>query len=318
MSNLFQKFCGSFHNGKMVNRPMLWIVIAIAITAACMSGHARSESLKSATPYPDAAGERFSVAVSGTGPDVILIPGLASSADVWNGTVDHLKGHYRLHVLNLAGFAGEPAGANAQGDILVPAVEALDAYIKANHLNRPVVVGHSMGGLMALMLAKAHPEDAGKLVIVDALPYVGVIFNPAATPATMAPQATALRDGLMATPDDAFAAQQSASMGRMVTSADNVKLVVKWSVDSNRRVFAESFYEDLMTDMRPDVAAIATPTTVLFPVAGGQDAAQTEAFYRMSYTGMPKVSFTRIDNSLHFEMLDQPEAFYAAMDGALN
>jgi len=313
MSNLFQKFCGSFHNGKMVNRPMMWIAIAVAITAACMSGHA-----KAATAYPDAATERFSVAVSGNGPDVILIPGLASSGDVWNGTVDHLKGHYRLHVLNLAGFAGEPAGANAQGDILVPAVEALDAYIKANHLNKPVVVGHSMGGLMALMLAKAHPEDAGKLVIVDALPYVGVIFNPAATPATMEPQATALRDGLMATPDDAFAAQQGASMGRMVTSADNVKLVVKWSVDSNRRVFAESFYEDLMTDMRGDVAGIATPTTVLFPVAAGQDAAQTEAFYRMSYTGMPKVSFTRIDNSLHFEMLDQPEAFYAAMDGALN
>ncbi len=314
MFKLFQQFCGSFHNGKMVNRPMMWIVIAVAITAACMSGHA-----KSATPYPDAATERFGVAVSGQGQDVILIPGLASSSDVWNGTVDHLKGHYRLHVLNLAGFAGEPAGANAQGDILVPAVEALDAYIKANKLDHPVVVGHSMGGLMALMLAKSHPEDTGKLVIVDALPYVGVIFNPAATTAAMAPQATALRDGVMSMTADAFAAQQAASMGRMVTSPDNVKLVVKWSVDSDRRVFAESFYEDLMTDLRPDVANIATPTTILFPVdaATGQDAAQTEAFYRANYAGMAKASFVRIDNSLHFEMLDQPEAFYAALDGAL-
>src|SRR6201999_2699577 len=138
------------------------VAIAVAIATAISVGHS-----KAATPYPDAATARFSVTVTGSGPDVILIPGLASSAATWDGTVAHLKDHYRLHVLNLAGFAGEPAAGNTTGDVLAPSVEAIDAYIKANHLDHPAIVGHSLGGTMTLMLAKAHPDDIGKIVIVD-------------------------------------------------------------------------------------------------------------------------------------------------------
>ncbi len=290
----------------------MWIAIAVAIAAACAS----ASKSHAATPYPDAATERFSVTVAGSGPDVILIPGLASSAAVWGGTAAHLKDHYRVHVLNLAGFAGEPAGANASGDVLAPTVEALDAYIKDNHLH-PVVVGHSLGGTLTLMLARAHPEDASKIVIADALPYTAVIFDPNATVATMTPQAAALRDGIIATPDAAFAAQQAQTAAGLVTSPDNQKLVTDWSVTSDRRVFAESLYEDITTDMRGDVAGIATPAAVIYPVGAMQDAATTDAFYAQAYATMPHVALKRIDNSRHFEMLDQPDAFNAALDAVL-
>ncbi len=168
-----------------------WFAIAVAIATACFIAN----KSHAATPFPDAASERFSVTVTGSGPDVILIPGLASSAATWDGTVAHLRGHYRLHVLNLAGFAGEPAGANATGDILPAEVEAIDAYIKDNHL-KPVIVGHSLGGTLTLMLAKAHPEDASKIVIVDALPYIGLLFGPTATVDMVKPQATAMKAGV--------------------------------------------------------------------------------------------------------------------------
>lgn len=302
---------------KLFCRPRtgLWIAIAVAIFTACLSGH----HAKAATHYPDANTERFSVTVTGSGPDIILIPGLASSAAVWDSTVAHLKDHYRLHVLNLAGFAGEPSGANANGPILAPSVEAIDAYIKTNHLKAPIVVGHSLGGLMTLMLAKAHPEDAGKLVIIDALPYVGLIFNPSATVETMTPTATALRDGIATMPDDAFKAQQTAGTARLVSSPANQKTVLDWSVKSDRHVFAQSFYEDLTTDLRPDMAAIKTPITLIYPVATayGQSIATTEPLYKSAYAGTPNLTLVHIDNSLHFEMLDQPDAFNAALDAAL-
>ena len=291
------------------------VALGVAIAVACGFGKAHAESVK----FPDAAHERFSVTVTGTGPDVILIPGLASSGAVWDQTVAKFKGQYRLHVLNLAGFAGEPAGANASGEILTPSVEALDAYIKANHLKTPTVVGHSMGGLMTLMLAKAHPEDAGKLIIVDALPYVGVIFNPAATVEAMKPTATAMRGGIEQASADGFKAQQQASTGRMTAAPANQKLVLDWSMTSNRHVFAQAFYEDLTTDLRPDVAAIKTPTVLFYPLyaAAGQTAEMIEPVYKTSYAGMPNFSMVRIDNSLHFEMLDQPEAFAKALGDAL-
>ncbi|HTM81668.1 alpha/beta hydrolase [Asticcacaulis sp.] len=304
--------CPDRRRSGIFNRPMALIAVIIGIVAAMTAGHS-----KAAAPFPDAATARFSVTVSGEGPDVILIPGLASSASVWDDTVTHLNGHYRLHVLNLAGFAGEPAGANAVGDILPPSVGAIDAYIKANHLQKPVVVGHSLGGLMALMLAKAHPEDAGRLVIVDALPYVGALFNPMATVEMVRPQAVAMRDGMIAAPTDAFRAQQTAGAARMVTAPDDQAKVLDWSLTSDRRVLAESFYEDLTIDLRPDLAGIDTPTVLIFPITTGEDAATTEAVYKSSYAAKPNITFSRIDNSRHFIMLDQPATFQSALEAAL-
>ena len=291
--------------------PMSLLAVIIGIIVALSVSNARA-----AAPFPDAANERFSVTVTGSGPDVILIPGLASSAATWDSTVAKLSGQYRLHVVNLAGFAGEPAGANATGDILPAEVEALDAYIKANHL-KPVVVGHSLGSLLTLMLAKAHPEDASKIVMVDALPFVGVIFNPQATVEALKPTATAIRDGMQSMPADAFKAQQTAGTARLVTSPDNQKRVLDWSLTSDRRVLAESFYEDLTTDLRGDVAAIKAPAVVIYPVETGQTAAATEPVYRLNYAGMPNVTFAAVADSRHFEMLDQPDAFNTALAAAL-
>jgi pimeloyl-ACP methyl ester carboxylesterase len=313
---MFKLLCASFHKPGLVNRPMALLAVIIAIIAALSSAH----HARAATPFPDAAHARFSVTISGSGPDVILIPGLASSAAVWDGTVARLSGHYRVHVLNLAGFAGEPAGANAEGEVLAPSVASLDAYIKAEHLEHPILIGHSLGGLMALMLARSHPEDAGRLIIADALPFAGLMMGPQASVAAIEPQAKALRDGVIALPDDAFKAQQQASLARMATSEAHRDLIVQWSLKSDRRVLAQAFYEDLTTDLRPDLTGMTLPIAVIYPVDAtlGQSPDATDAFYKAAYAGAPKATFTRIMASRHFMMLDQPEAFYAALDAALN
>ena len=62
-------------------------------------------------------GDRISVEVVGQGPDVVLIPGLASSRETYRRTAERLRGRYRLHLVQVAGFAGEPAAANASGPV---------------------------------------------------------------------------------------------------------------------------------------------------------------------------------------------------------
>src|SRR4029077_14262426 len=83
-----------------------------------------------------AAPTRFSVVIQGVapgkGPDVILIPGLSSSRDVYSAEAKLLTATYRLHLIQIAGFAGDPAGPNATGPILAPVVEQLHQYIVAN------------------------------------------------------------------------------------------------------------------------------------------------------------------------------------------
>lgn len=159
---------------------------------------------------------RFSVETSGQGPDVILIPGLASSRDVWDAAIDQLDDTHRVHAIQVAGFAGEPAGANAEGPILAPLVEELARYIALNRIERPAVIGHSLGGLTALMLAHAHPESVGRVMSVDSLPFFSVLIAPAATAESIAPAAAASRDRMLAMSPEQYAAMQSATMARLV------------------------------------------------------------------------------------------------------
>ena len=63
-------------------------------------------------PIAAPASDRIAVTVTGEGPDVILIPGLASSGHVWDATVAHISAHHRVHVVQVAGFAGSPAGSS--------------------------------------------------------------------------------------------------------------------------------------------------------------------------------------------------------------
>lgn len=294
---------------------------AFAATAFVLSGIALF-----VVPSRAAASEafvpiRFTIVDAGTvaKPDVVLIPGLASSRAVWGAEVNLLAPKYRLHLVQINGFAGAPGGANAAGTILPGVVEELHSYIVANKMH-PVLIGHSMGGLLALMLADKYPGDVRKLVIVDSLPYYAVIFNPAATVETTKPQAEMMRQQIIAAPDAQFAAMQPASAAGLVVNEEGQKAVAASAIASDRTVFANAMYEDLQTDLRGDLATIKTPTLMLYPydaAAQGPDPAITDALYTSAYKRMPNVNLLRIDESRHFIMYDQPAKLDAALEAFL-
>lgn len=259
------------------------------------------------------APSRFTVEVRGTGPDVILIPGLGSSRDVWAAQAEALSATHRLHLVQINGFAGQPAGA-ATGEVISPVVEELSQYIEAYTSGRPAIIGHSMGGFTGLTLARRHPERVGKLMIVDSLPFYSVIFNPAATSAQVEPQARAMRDQIAALDDAAFRAQQNQMIARLLKTPERRETVVNWGVASDRATFAQSMYEVMTTDMRGELANITTPITVVYaadPAIAPE--AVIENLWRGQYAPAPNVTFVRVDGAFHFLMFDQPEAFQTAV-----
>jgi N-formylmaleamate deformylase len=109
-----------------------------AALSVLLAGHAAAAT----TAKPPS----FHVEITGHGKPMILIPSLASSGKTWDGTVAHYKDQYECHVLTLACFAGEP---RIEAPFLETVRKDLAAYIRENKMNKPVIVGHSLGGVMA-------------------------------------------------------------------------------------------------------------------------------------------------------------------------
>ena len=261
----------------------------------------------------------ITVEVRGSGPDVVLIPGLASSRAVWSDLAKTLEADHRVHLVQLDGFAGQPVRAAAQGPVVGPAVEAVAAYIAAAHLDHPAVIGHSLGGYSALLLARTHPEAVGRLMVVDALPFFSVLIDPAATAQSIAPRAAAARDAMLAQSPDAFAAGQTRTLTMLVKSPDGRKQALEWSLASDRKVLAQAMYDVMTGDLRPDLPAIKAPTTVVYAYDAdlGLPQPNVDGLYAASYAGLPDKTLVRVDGARHFVMLDQPAAFAKAVQAFL-
>lgn len=270
--------------------------------------------------------DRLSVVVDGPegAPDLVLIPGLSSSPAVWQGTVDHLNGRYRVHRIHVAGFAGAAAQANAQGDtpqpVGAPVAEEIARYIREQHLNRPAVVGHSMGGTMGMMLAARHPDLVGRLMVVDMIPFMGAMFGaPGATAESVTPVADQIWTAQSTSPREAYIAQATPAINGMINTESRREEALQDMRGSDQKVSAAAFRELVTTDLRPELAKITAPTEVLyvkFNDARMTDAI-TDAIYQTSFATLPGARLKRIDDSAHFIMFDQPEAFYGELNAFL-
>jgi pimeloyl-ACP methyl ester carboxylesterase len=260
--------------------------------------------------------DRFSDEIVGQGPDLIFIPGLASSRDTWKATAERLKAHYRLHLIQVAGFAGEAARANGQGPVVVPTAEAIDAYLAERHLTPATVIGHSLGGTITLYLAEHHPADLKKALIVDSLPfYSTLMFEPNATLAQVQPVADAIRSGKSQMTD----AQRAQMMASMATAPGDKATIDGWSKASDKGTVVNALADDMTLDLRPGLAAITTPITLVYPDYAplGAPKGTSDAMYHATYAAMKTMTYVPASNSLHFVMLDQPAQFNAALDAFL-
>jgi pimeloyl-ACP methyl ester carboxylesterase len=90
--------------------------------------------------------------------------------------------------------------------------EEIARYITENHLDHPVVVGHSMGGTIGMMLAARHPDLVGKLMVVDMVPFMGAMFGDAnATAESVAATADAIGAGMATASPEDYQARAAAS-----------------------------------------------------------------------------------------------------------
>jgi pimeloyl-ACP methyl ester carboxylesterase len=256
--------------------------------------------------------DRITIRSEGQGSPVVLIPGLASAPSVYNGLTPELAPGHRIILVQINGFAGAPPATGSPDGLLPGAIDELAGWLAANHVEKPAIVGHSMGGLMAMMLAKRHPAAAGKLMIVDSLPFYGMLFGPTATPDAIRPVVERMRDGLVS------GTSPPQVPPHMSNSEAGKAKILEWLRASDPKTVGEALVEDATTDFRPDLPALkGTPVTVLYAVPSAERAAITKALYADAYKALPQAKLVPVENSEHFIMLDQPRAFAAAVAGFL-
>jgi pimeloyl-ACP methyl ester carboxylesterase len=106
-----------------------------------------------------------------------------------------------------------------------------------------------------------------------------------------------------------------ANVSSLALKPESIAKMKQWAAAADPRVTSEALYEDLMTDMRQQLSALAGPITVIVPWSNqGFGEERTLAFYKRQYAAAPNVSFVGIGDAGHFVMLDQPQAFAAAID----
>lgn len=255
------------------------------------------------------------------GTPVILLPGLASGSWVWRDTIAALRDRHRVYAVTLAGFDGRPAPS---GDGFAQAGESLKALIAAEKLvqqDRPVLVGHSLGGTLALSFAASAPDALAGVVSIDGLAvFPGTERLTAAQRAEMGERVRQQLD----VPPAAFAAQQLAFMQR-VGLADEAQAAGVAALTSRSDPKATAGYAAsvMALDLRPRLPAIRVPVLLMAPylqadmAPRGIDEACKLGYYRALMDGTPKLEVIAIPKARHFAMLDQPAAVQQVLDGFL-
>lgn len=278
---------------------------AALVLSACASA-------PEAAAQPAFQSERIIVTTRGQGPDVILIHGMGSHTDVWDTTVAALEGRYRVHLIQISGFGGFPARGNVDGPVAAPVAEEIARYITEARLQRPAVIGHSMGGTIGMMLTARHPDLVGRLMVVDMFPFLGVMFaGPSATPQSVGPIADQIRGQMARAEQGVVTPMLTQTINGMVRTEAARPRIIEQSRASIVGTVANSYHELIVTDLRPELSNIRAPVTVLYVIPPQMPITpeQYEGFMRASYTNLAQARLVRIDNAYHFIMTDQFDAF---------
>ena len=292
----------------MYRRFSLLIAIAALILAACTS-----------TPPRAFVSDRISVVTRGAGPDVILIPGLTGHRDGWADVARTLDDRYRLHLVQVNGFAGFAPGANADGPVSAPAAEEIARYITEVGLERPAVIGHSMGGSIGMMLAARHPDRVGRLMVVDMMPAMGELFGgPGSTPDQVRAAADQFHARILADPPGEGLLGEM--FPTMTSNAEMLPMLMKGARESDKQTVANAFHELIVTDLRPELSRITAPVTVLYviPPNAPMPPQQFDAAMAGLYANVPNARLVKIENSRHFIQWDQPVRFVEEVDAFMS
>ncbi len=262
-----------------------------------------------------AAGERFEVGGvlverhgAASGRPLILVPGLSSGPWTWQATIRAFAPTNPVYVLTLPGFDGRPPAPSTP---FAAARSAIEQLISMRRLEKPVIVGHSLGGILGFAVAEDQPALLGGVVSIDGLPVMPGTEMMA--PSQRAQFAEGMRARVANAAPDAFASQQQVYMRTIgVLDMAQADALAKLSARSDPASVGQYAADVLNEDLRPGLKTIQAPVLLISPFHDLDDTQRgitqdaKTGYYKALAEGVPRLQVVSVSPARHFVMIDQP------------
>ncbi len=256
--------------------------------------------LAAAIPLANADTSAVHIEVSGSGDPILYLPGFATPGEVWDDMVNQFPDH-QAHVVSYAGFGGlAPIDMPWYAKIK----SQLTDYIRSNELTNLTMIGHSMGGNLALELGAMLPDYVENIIIVDALPCMREVMMPG-VPADALAYDSPYNDQMLAMDEAAQSAYLDQMTQGMISRPDDQQQVKDWMLQADRKTFIFGYVDLLKLDSRTVLPDIKAPVLIL--VAGQPFGEEAMKNMQKQYETLEQKTFAFAAESKHYIMLDQPE-----------
>jgi len=189
---------------------------------------------------------------------LIFVPALFCGSWEWNAQINSLSNQYDVFVVTLPGFDGRPM---VSGDALMErAARDIHLLIESRGLKRPIVIGHSLGGTLAVFFAERYPNDTAGIVTVEG----GYPVAPT----------QAMRDAGVARTVKPYEGLAQSELGPVlrknmlqytITSAADVNTVERFAARSDPEAIVAWLRAALTLDLTPGLSSIRVPFTAIVP-----------------------------------------------------
>jgi 3-oxoadipate enol-lactonase len=237
-------------------------------------------------------------------PPLVFLHGIGGAARAWRGQLDFFRDRYRSLAWDMPGYGGSAPLATVS---IAGLADALQDFLQQVGATKPVLVGHSIGGMIVQQLLAKAPDIAAAVVLAQTSPafgkpdgdwqksFIGARLGPLDRGETMASLAPSLVKELVGDDPDA---------GGMVLARDCMAAVPE-------ATYLATMLALMGFDLRGALKQIAVPTLVL---SGSKDNNAPAPMMAKMASYIPSATYLELGGAGHLANLEQPHAFNAALD----
>ena len=235
----------------------------------------------------------------GKGASIVFVPGLGSQRIQWMPTARKLVSGYHVVMVDLPGHGDSPMPDPFSFDV---AAAMLDGILAKQNPDSTIVVAHGVGGVIAVLEAKAHPERMKGLIVID-----GALKSPVSIP----DQQKKFFIEFLDTNYDLFLKQMFKPLGRDTTQGIEIYSKAALIPSQNIKAYMRQLLD---ADATSAAKTVKVPILYLGSSLAWPDTVQWGAIAKKrGWEEVPGVRTRRIGNSGYLMMADQPDTLAAAI-----